>query len=137
MAETPSVPGTCSCFTVQRFNEGALIQPIQANHVAGVGIQPRDAQAQSVSGQSEVLALSKILHVCYFHDKAVKVPTCGAPGRSEAVPCNVREGEVNHCWLQLRWWIDRSDWDQLDGKTGYSVYFKTGYSVYFKADYSL
>lgn len=96
------VAGTCGGFNVQGFKEGALMHPVQANHVAGVGIQPRDAQAHSVSRQSEVLALHVILHVCYLNDKAVKVPTCGAPGRSEAVPCNVRDGEVHHRRLQLR-----------------------------------
>lgn len=97
------VAGTCGGFSVHGFKEGALIHPKQANHVAGVGIQPGDAQAESASRQSEVLALCKILQVCYLNDKAVKFPTRGAPGRSEAVPCNVRDGEVHHHGLQLLW----------------------------------
>lgn len=102
-AATLQVAGTCGGFTVHRFKEGALIHPIQANHVAGVGIQPGDTQAQSVSGQSEVLALCKILQVCYLNHKAVKVPTRGAPGCSEAIPCYVRDGEVHHHWRQHLW----------------------------------
>lgn len=114
-AATLQVAGTCGGFIVQGFKEGALMHPIQANHVGGVGIQPGDDQAQSVSGQSEVLTLSEILHVCYLNNKAVKVSALGAPGRSEAVPCNVRDGEVHHRRLQLRWEKDTSDWVQLDG----------------------
>lgn len=97
------VAGTCGCFNVQGFKEGALIHPKQANHVAGVGVQAGDAQAEGVSRQSEVLALGIILQVCYLNDKAVKVPTQGRPGRSEAIPCNVRDGEVHHHGLLLLW----------------------------------
>lgn len=77
------------------------MHPKQANHVAGVGIQPGDAQTESSTRQSEVLALREIIQVCYLNDKAVKLPTRGAPGGSEAVPCNVRDGEVRHHGLQL------------------------------------
>lgn len=71
---TLKAAGTCGAFTVREFKEGALIHPIQPNHVAGVGIQPSDTQAQGVSGQSEFLAFSEILQVCYLNDKAVKFP---------------------------------------------------------------
>lgn len=80
------------------------MHPIQANQVAGVGIQPRDAQAEGAPGQSEVLAFLHILQVCYLNDKTVKLATRGAPGRSEAIPCNVRNSEVqHHQGLQLLW----------------------------------
>lgn len=100
---TLQVAGTCGAFTVREFKEGALIHPIQPNHVAGVGIQPSDTQAQGVSGQSEVLAFCEILQVCYLNDKAVKFPSRGVPGHSEPVPCNVRDGEVHHHGLQILW----------------------------------
>lgn len=102
-SETLQAAGTCGAFTVQGVKEGALIHPIQPNHVAGVGFQPSDTQAQGVSRQSEVLAFCEILQVCYLNDKAVKVPPRGAPGRSKAVPCNVRDGEVHHPGAQRRW----------------------------------
>lgn len=102
-AATLPVAGTCGGFTVYRFKEGALVHPIQGNHVAGVGIQPRNVQAESVSRQTEVLALCDILQVCYLNDKAVKLPTHGAPRHIEAVPCYVRDGEVHHHRPQLFW----------------------------------
>lgn len=95
--------GTCGDVSVHRLEEGALVHPVQPNHVAGVGIQARDAEAESAAGQSEVLALGDILQVCYLYDKAVKVAARGAPGRSEAVPCNVRNSEVHHGGFQLVW----------------------------------
>lgn len=98
---TLQVAGTCGGFSVHGFQEGALIHPKQANHVAGVGVESGEAQAESISGQTEVLALFEIIQVCYLNDKAFKFPTHGAPGRSEAVPCNVRDGEVPHHGLQL------------------------------------
>lgn len=93
--------GTCSGLSVQGLKRGALIHPKQAHHVAGVGVQARDAQAESSSRQREVLALLVIIQVCYLNDKAVKLPTRGAPGRSEAVPRYVRDGEIGHHRPQL------------------------------------
>lgn len=107
-AATLTVAGTCGGFSVHGFKNGALIHPKQANHVAGIGTEPRDAQTEGPSRQSEVLTLCGILQVCYLNDKAVKLPTRRGPGRSEGVPRNVRDGEVGHHWLRLLGYMDRS-----------------------------
>lgn len=100
-AATLTVAGTCGGFSVHGLKKGALIHPKQANHVAGVGVQPGESQTERSSRQSEVLALCEILQVRYLNDKAVKFPTCGGPGGSEAVPCIVRDGEARHHGLRL------------------------------------
>lgn len=80
---------TCGGLNVQRLQNGVPVHPIKAHHVAGVGVEARDAQTESSSRQREVLTLRLILHVRYLNDKAVKVPACGAPGGGEAVPRDV------------------------------------------------
>lgn len=93
--------GTCGGFSVHGFKNGVLIDPKQSNHVAGVGVQPGHGQTERSPGEGEVPALLKVPQVCYLNDKAVKLSTCGAPGHCEAVPRNVRDGEVGHYRLQL------------------------------------
>lgn len=101
IAATLVAAGTCGGFSVHGFKNGVLIDPKESNHVAGVGVQPGHGQTERSPGEREVLALLKVPQVCYLNDKAVKFSTCGAPGHCEAVPRNVRDGEVGHYRLQL------------------------------------
>lgn len=86
---TRAAAGTCGGFSIHGFNNGVLIHPEQSNHVASVGVEPGHGQTERPSGERQVLALLKVLQVCDLNDKAVKFPTCGAPGHREAIPRHV------------------------------------------------
>lgn len=101
--------GTCSGFNVQGFQDGALMHPIQSNHVGGVGTEPGDAQAQGSARQGEVPGLCGVVPVRYLKDKAVEVAPHRGPGGREAVPRYVRDGEVRQRGLRRLCWTERSE----------------------------
>ena len=87
-------PGTCGGLHIHRLQEAVREHGVQAHHVAGVLGQPGPQQAEGLPGQTEVLALGRVLQVRELKDKALKVLVGrGAPGHIEAVPCDVRDGE--------------------------------------------
>jgi len=55
--------GTCGGFGVHRLQEAFPVHGVHGHHVAGVRVQPGHQQAEGAPGQSEVLALHRVLQV--------------------------------------------------------------------------